>query len=267
MKIDALSVNAKILVGYVYTHQERYREAELLFVDAARSNPIIIWLWTNWGEMLELQGKKDQAIVRYREALARPVQDSQYNAARNDAYVQLTRLLIERKDLDGTESLYKARIAEFGPGSCYSNDYAKFKLYVRGDAAGAIALARGALEQDCDDAPSRKILGLASYVQWAQGTDPASADALNQARIFLPTSARAIYLLADNERTTANCRATAPRRRQARHRCGLHGYTRRDASGDEPRSRCYPCAATGGCGLFEAAFPRFNCHRLREADG
>jgi len=96
LKIDALSVNAKILLGYVYTHQERYREAELLFVDAARSNPIIIWLWTNWGEMLELQGKKDQAIVRYREALVRPVQDSQYNAARNDAYVQLTRLLIER---------------------------------------------------------------------------------------------------------------------------------------------------------------------------
>jgi tetratricopeptide (TPR) repeat protein len=201
LKIDALSVNAKILLGYVYTHQERYREAESLFVDAARSNPINTWLWANWGEMLEKQGKEEQAIARYREALARPVQSSEYNAARNDAYVQLARLLIERNDLDGTESLYKARIAEFGPGSCYSNEYAKFKLYVRGDAPGAIELARGALEQDCDDAPSREILGLASYVQWAQRTDPGSADALNQARIFLPTSPRAIYLLADNERT------------------------------------------------------------------
>jgi ankyrin repeat protein len=111
------------------------------------------------------------------------------------------KLLEEKKDFDGMEVLYAQRIADFGPRACYSADYARFKLNVRGDTQGAIRLARGALELNCDDAPSREILGLASYVQWAQGTGPSSEEALNQARIFLPTSPTALYLLACNDKT------------------------------------------------------------------
>ena len=41
------------------------------------------------------------------------------------------------------EVLYKQRIGEFGPGSCYNSDYARFKLQVRGDTQGAIILLEG----------------------------------------------------------------------------------------------------------------------------
>ncbi len=201
LKISPDSANAKILLGYVYTQQRRFREAEALFVDAARSDPINTWLWTNWGEMFEKQGKADQAIAKYREALARPVRSTRYYGARKNAYTFLVKLLEERKDVEGMEVLYKQRVAEFGPSSCYSADYAQFKLNVRGDAQAAIDLARGALELNCDDAPSRQILGLASYVQWAQGTGASSAEALNQARIFLPTGPMTLYLLAGNDKT------------------------------------------------------------------
>jgi tetratricopeptide (TPR) repeat protein len=201
LKLSPQSADAKILLGYVYTHQQRFKEAETLFADAARSNPPNLWLWTNWGEMFDMQGKEDQAIAKYREALKRPLGTGRSYRARQNAYTFLLRQLEARKDLDGLEAVYKQRIGDFGPDSCYSADYARFKLHMRGDTQGAIDLARGALESNCDDAPSRQILGLASYVQWAKGSGASSAEALNQARIFLPPGPMALFLLAGSDNT------------------------------------------------------------------
>jgi tetratricopeptide (TPR) repeat protein len=202
LQIQPDSANTKILLGYVYAHEHRFDQAEKLFADVARSNPPNLWLWTNWGESLEMQGKTDQAIPKYREAITRPMTHDTYDRARANAYQSLLALLEKRKDLDGMEALYKQRMAEFGPGSCYSTDYARFKLQVRGDTQGAIDLARGALNQNCEDSPARQVLGLAEYVKWADSTGPQRSDALNQARIYLPAGPLPLYLLAASERTT-----------------------------------------------------------------
>lgn len=201
LKIRPDSVNAKILLGYVYTHQQRFREAEALFVDVAPSDPVNLWLWTNWGEMLDMQGKANEAIVKYREALTRPVRSGQYHGARTNAYAYLLKSLEVRKDLDGIEALHKQRIGDLGPGSCDSVAYARFRLNVRGDAQGAIDLARSALGLICEEPSARQILGLASYVLWAQGTAPSNSEALNQARVYLPAGAMALYLLASGDNT------------------------------------------------------------------
>lgn len=201
LKLSPQSPDAKILLGYVYTHQDRFGEAASLFADAARSNPPNLWLWTNWGEMFEMQGKTDQAIAKYREAVTRPFGTAKSYTARRNAYIFLLRLLEARQDADGMEALYKQRIDEFGNDSCYSADYARFKLYVRGDTQGAIAIARSALDLNCEDTPSRQILGLANYVQWAKGTGTSSVEALNKARVFLPAGAMVLYFLAESDKT------------------------------------------------------------------
>jgi tetratricopeptide (TPR) repeat protein len=206
LQIEPDGVNAKILLGYVYAHQQRFDRAEKLFGDAARSNPPNLWLWTNWGEAFEMQGRIDQAISKYREAITRPMTHDTYDRARANAYANLLALLDKRKDFDGMEALYKQRITEFGHGSCFTSDYARFKLLVRGDTQGAIDLARGALNQNCEDSPARQILGLAEYVKWADSTGPQRSDALNQARIYLPAGPMPLYLLATSERTTAAAR-------------------------------------------------------------
>jgi tetratricopeptide (TPR) repeat protein len=202
LQLQPDNANAKILLGYVYAHEHRFDQAEKLFADAARSDLPNLWLWTNWGESLEMQGKIDQAIPKYREAITRPMTHDTYDRARVNAYQSLLGLLEKRKDLDGMEALYKQRLADFGPGSCYSTDYARFKLQVRGDTQGAIDLARGALNQNCEDSPAREVLGLAEYVKWADSTGPQRSDALNQARIYLPAGPMPLYLLATSERTT-----------------------------------------------------------------
>ena len=202
LQIQPGSANAKILLGYVYSHQNHFAKAEALFADAASSNPRNLWLWANWGELLAMQGKFDEAMVKYREAIARPMTHDTYDRARADAYRNLLALLKRRKDLNGMEALYKQRVAEFGPGSCYSSDYARFLLQVRGDAQGAIDLAHRALNQNCEDAEARQILGLAEYVKWASTTGAQRTESLNQARIFLPAGPMPLYLLATSERTT-----------------------------------------------------------------
>jgi len=202
LQIRADNVNAKILLGYVYAHEKHFAKAEALFTEAAATKTNNLWLWSNWGELLMMEGKTDQAILKYRQAIAHPMTHDTYDRARAAAYEQLLEFLKGRKDPDAMEALYKQRVAEFGPGSCYTADYARFLLEVRGDTQAAIDLATGALHQNCDDSESREILGLAEYVKWAATTGPLSAESLNQARIFLPVGPKPLYLLTSSDRTT-----------------------------------------------------------------
>jgi len=200
LQIRPDSANAKILLGYVYAQQKRFPQAEALFADAEKSNPPNLWLWANWGDLYSMQGKTDQAMAKYREAIARPMTHDTYDRARNQAYIRLLALLEQRKDYDGMEVLYRQRVAEFGPGACYTVDYAKFKLQIRGDTQGAIDLSRGALNQNCEDSGARRVLGMANYVSWATAGGP-HQEALNEARVFLPPGPIALYMLATGERS------------------------------------------------------------------
>lgn len=202
LQINPKSVDAKILLGYVYAHQTHFAKAETLFADAAAATTNKnLWLWSNWGELLDMEGKPDEAIGKYREAITHPMTHDSSDRARVFAYRQLIGLLRARSDLDGMEALYKQQVEEFGPGTCYSADYSRFLLDVRGDAQAAINLSTRALNQNCNDSESREILGLAQYVKWATTAGPQSEEALNQAHLFLPTGPKAFYGLASNERS------------------------------------------------------------------
>jgi tetratricopeptide (TPR) repeat protein len=203
LQVNPGSVNAKILLGYVYAHEEHYEKAEALFVEASHAKTNNLWLWSNWGELLTLEGKKDEAIAKYRQGLAHPMTHDTNDHARNAASENLLKLLSERTDLDGMEALYKQRIEEFGPGACYSDEYSKFLLQIRGDTQATIDLATRALNQNCNDAGSRDILGLALYVKWSATPGQPGTDALNQARMFLPAGPKPLYLLATSDRTLA----------------------------------------------------------------
>ncbi len=202
LKIEPDSANAKILQGYVYAHQKRYPAAEALFVDAARSNPPNLWLWANWGELLVMQAKQDEAIAKYREVTARPNNHDSYERARLDAYQNLLKLLAARNDADGMEAVYEQhQRGDSMRESCITAGYARFMLNIRGSPDRAISIAREIPDIDCDGASSRNIIGVASYLIWTRASGKDGTDALNQARIYLPPGARAFYLLASSGRT------------------------------------------------------------------
>jgi tetratricopeptide (TPR) repeat protein len=200
------NIDAKILLGSVYAHQQRFAKAEALFQEAAATDPDDLWLRADRADMLAMRHQADRAIAEYRKVIAHPVTHDRSDRARAFAYAGLLALLEDRKDFDGMEALYRQRIADYGWGSCYSADYTRFLLQYRGNIDGAIDSARRALNQNCDDAPSRQLLGLAEYAKWADSKGLRRAEALDQARVFLPMSATALYQLATFERTAPAAR-------------------------------------------------------------
>jgi len=206
LQIQPDSVNAKVLLGYVYAHQTRFKPAETLFAEAANAGATNLWLWSNWGEALAMQGKIEPAIEKYREGLSRPRSDATNDRARIDAYAHLLELLERRKDFSGMEALHKRRADEFGAFGCFGADYSQFVLQQRGDATAAIAIARAALDAHCSEAKIRTALGLAYYVASANANGSQRAESLNQARVFLPTGPGVLYLLAGSDQTVGAAR-------------------------------------------------------------
>jgi Tfp pilus assembly protein PilF len=205
LKIRPDSVNARVLIGYVYTHQGRFKEAEPLFVEAAKAESKNLWLWANWGELLAKQGRDADAISKYREAITRPRTFDTYDRARLDAYRRLIELQTKRGDLDAVEALHQQRTQEFA-GSCLGVEYARFLLLQRGDSVEAITRARQANESQCAGAPAREVLGLAYYTAWAGADSSQRDDLLRQARVYLPSGPRLTYQLATSDRTVGALR-------------------------------------------------------------
>jgi tetratricopeptide (TPR) repeat protein len=206
MEIQPDNVNSKILLAYVYAHQKRFKDSEVLMVEAAKSEPPNIWLWTNWGDLYRLQGKQDAAIAKYREAIARPPSKNTYDRARRFAFDQLFPMLEARKDVAGAEALHKQRTADYGGANCFGIEYARFVLDKRGDAAAAIDLARATGEGQCDAQQVRDVRGIAHYVAWSQAQETARADLLREARLYAPTGAALFYRLASSDKTTDTLR-------------------------------------------------------------
>ena len=194
------NTDAKILLGYVYAHQGRYKQAEALFDESSRTATKNLWLWANWGEALALQGKIDPGIGKYRRALAVPPTHDTYDRARLDAYAHLLRLLEGKNDLDGMDALFRQRVEDYGQASCYGAEHANFALRKRGDADRAIALARQAIEGQCGQ-DATQALGMAQYVAWAAAPEATRAQLLNEARVHRPVSPGLLYELASSDRT------------------------------------------------------------------
>lgn len=241
LKIKPDDVDAEILLGYVETHQSRFKEAQALFSDVAKSDPPNMWLWANWGEMLALQGRTSEAIDKYREALRRPPTSTSSDRARPDAYAHIMPLLQSRGDVASMEALYKQQASEYGSTPCASAAYARFELLTKGDPDAAIAIARPAVAGECGSGPSpRDILGQALYVAWDKSPDtPAGEQSLNQARIYLPAGMRAFYLLASDEHTLPSARRLVHMNESvdARDNDGLTALARALASHELPTAR------------------------------
>jgi tetratricopeptide (TPR) repeat protein len=200
LTISPDSANARILLGYVYAHQRRYREAEPLFAQAAASDPPNLWLWANWGELLAMQGRKEAAVQKYREAVKRPVARNSYDRARTDAYEKLLRLLDERNDAGAMEALLQQRAQEYPGSGCYGTDYARFVVLQRADGARAAQVQRDLPSPQCDKEQGRQVQGLIHYVNWAGAQEPGRAEMLLQARAFLAPSPALFYLLASTDK-------------------------------------------------------------------
>ena len=201
LQIRPDSANAKILLGYVYAHQGRYKEAEALLEQAAAVNPPNLWLWANWGQLLVMQGKPEAGIAKYREAIQRPPTRNTYDRARWDAYANLLQLEQQREDMARVEALHKQRVQDYPGAFCFSVDYARFLVLQRGDTAASQVVLQEAPSPECAESHKRLVHGLVRYVAWAHsnaGVD--KENLLRQARVFHTVNPALFYELAQSDR-------------------------------------------------------------------
>ena len=201
------NANTKILQGYVYAHQKRYKEAEVLFADAGREPTRNLWLWFNWGELFDMQGNTAAAAQKYQRAVDEPPSDATYDIARRYAFARLIAITEDNGDFARAESLHKQRIADYGDSSCFGLAYAQFLLYARLDAASALARLRKLADVRCSGIDVNETMGVASYVLWAAAKEPERAGLLRQARVQMPAGPRLFLRLAGSDRTLGTARA------------------------------------------------------------
>jgi tetratricopeptide (TPR) repeat protein len=192
--------NMKILFAYVYAHQRRFKEAAALFEDVAKSPTPNLWLWANWGELLEMQDKPEAAIQKYKQAVAQPPKDDTYDRARRQAYARLIALNLQLHDLGSAEALYKQRIADYGNANCHGAGYANFLLYQKSDVDGALAVSQKLQPGQCAGSDANEISGAVNYVKWAAAQEPERSEFLRQARVQFPAGPRLFYKFASNEK-------------------------------------------------------------------
>lgn len=201
LQIRPDSANAKILLGYVHANRGRYKEAEALFAEVGALNPPVknIWLWTNWGELREQEGRRGEAIAKYREAVAQPPTSATYERARRYAYDKAVVLLEAGNDVDAADAMHRQRTQAYPKDACLVVAHARFVALQRGDTAAAAQLLQTA--ERCPLDRVQPVQALLHYVNWAGSGEPPKAEVLNQARAIMPASPHLFYVLAGSDRS------------------------------------------------------------------
>lgn len=193
--------NVWILLGYVYTYQGRYKEAEPLFVASSKTDTPNLWLWTNWGELFKLQGKLRQATQMFQKALDHPPPGNTYDRARHQAYWHLLDLLKQQGNWAQAEALHEQRFREYPSDICFGSELARFMVIARGNATRAIEIGTHLEAVSCQSFDIKETLGLAHYLLWVNAPATEQDPLLNRARIYFPAGTRLIYMLASSEHT------------------------------------------------------------------
>jgi tetratricopeptide (TPR) repeat protein len=205
LAIDPNHADSLVLLGYVYTHQRRYREALEAFKKASEIGTDNLWLWGNWGELLLMQGKVSDSIAMYRKAIENDRRYNTYDRARKDAYRHLIDIYIASKDTKAADALHLKRIAEYRSELCYPYYYAKFRQRNFDDPDIVLEYAKNALSAGCEKKEDvRKVIGIGYYSKWLSAATPDVGQSyLNQARLLFPEGSLLIYQLAYADTTTS----------------------------------------------------------------
>lgn len=195
-------VNSHVLLGYVYTHQARFNEAEQEFKTAEKLGTNNLWLWANWGELNVLQRNNERAVETYLKAIAAPRPYNTFDKARLDAYRKLFGLLDSREGLVKADELYAKRAEEYPNQPCFHSDYAAFRITKYEDYQVAISASRRAIDAGCNSVESRQIMGVANYMAWANTSGDQREAYLAQAQVFFPESPVLLYQLSKHDSTS-----------------------------------------------------------------
>ncbi|MBN1902749.1 ankyrin repeat domain-containing protein [Candidatus Sumerlaeota bacterium] len=152
-----------VLLGYIYTQQARFKEANDALTRAESIGADDPWLHLNWAELFIALGDKEKATARYQIILQNGTKDKQ---ALLSAYSYLLDDCKNQKKYEQAEDLYKS-ICKLDPTNAWAKgNYADFLRSELGRIDEAIIQAREALSIS-NYGVGRRILALCLYAKWA----------------------------------------------------------------------------------------------------
>jgi len=200
--IDPEHADTRVLLGYVYTGQERFKEAELEYQHAKKIGTENSWLYANWGLNDEAQSNIDEAIIHYLK-----VMDEPRRFARNDRVMKWTKdhlfpLMEKSKRYEEADKHYTQYIKNFPSSSkCLYLDQAENNLFNLGDYESAIKKNIMAANSGCQKKSAS--LAVAYFLKWyAADTGNSTKDSVyRQAEAMAPSDATLFFNLARSELT------------------------------------------------------------------
>lgn len=207
LRIDPKHANSLVLIGYVYAHQRRFKDAEDVFKKAETIGTKNIWLYANWGELRVMEDKRRAGIEMYRKAINAPEDLETYERARRDAFERVLILLTEEKQWQDVENIHNERINRYPKNGCFKTTYAAFRISRRGDYDGAINIGTKAHEQGCSDEriDAQLILATAYYAKWVsllqKGGKREAEHSFNRGQALYSDMATLLYSMAGSPHT------------------------------------------------------------------
>jgi len=130
-ELNSENANIRVLLGYVYTWQNRYEEALKEFEKAEKIGTQNTWLYMNWGQMYAFQDKVDLAIKKYEIAANTERQHFSYDRAIHFASNALYPLYLDKMLYKKARKLMEKSADKFPKKKCFkAKQYEVEALYL-----------------------------------------------------------------------------------------------------------------------------------------
>ena len=195
--------DVRVLLGYVYTNQERFEEAEEEYRLAESFGTDNLWLYANWGLNGEKRGDTTAALDRYFQVLNKP-----RTLGRNDrprmwvyGWSDIFRLLAKEGRYEEADKLLTRYTLEYQRNPCTHHRQAAMRLLHLKDPNGAISSFIKAKNNGCKT--NYPLLEMANYKIWFDLTqaNPKSSEAnkaLRKAEVFSSYDGKLFYALSES---------------------------------------------------------------------
>lgn len=169
LRLAPNSAEAHLLLGYVFTLQGRFDEAQVKYEQAEVLGTDNLWLYANWGTNDLLQQQMGGALEKYLKAVETESQNATTRYVRRWIYggSDFFNLLVAGNDVETAERHYD-RYAELNPAEpCIVRDKGRMLLYYTSALDRAIESFSRAAELGCQGKSAEA--SLAYFLRWHQG--------------------------------------------------------------------------------------------------
>lgn len=205
LDIDPDLADAYVLLGLVYTNQQRYKAAAEAYDKAETIGTDNLWLHANRARNFEEQNMTEKAITEYQRALDKPLlHGKNIYRPRSWSYQQAIRLLTQEKRYREADRLYSRYYADLPFYVCIPHEQAVLRLLFLNDVEGTIESYLKAKRGSCTRETA--VIAAAYFTKWADLVDSNGEARLirqtwRQAEGAITKEADLLLLLAHSEHT------------------------------------------------------------------